>query len=113
MDKEAFLFMEKAGKTNPFRTPEDYFDKLTSRVMSELPQKRSKKRRMHYAIAAALTIPLMSLGTYFLMKSTVEVPSEATAIRTEVKDNTDRTIDDYTDVAMMDKDDMYTYLYEN
>ena len=38
-DKE---IQERFGKENPFRVPEGYFDQLTERVMSQLPEREQQ-----------------------------------------------------------------------
>ena len=38
MENEEKYIREKAGRENPFRVPEGYFEQLTERVMSQLPE---------------------------------------------------------------------------
>lgn len=39
--KEEDKILKKVGTENPFRVPDDYFENLTSEVMSRLPEKRN------------------------------------------------------------------------
>ena len=39
MNYEEKEIKERFGQTNPFRVPDGYFDQLTERVMSQLPER--------------------------------------------------------------------------
>ena len=46
MNEEQYL-IEKAGKENPFRVPEGYFDTLASQVMARVDAEGAKPREIH------------------------------------------------------------------
>ena len=118
MNEEQYL-IEKAGKKNPFRVPEGYFDKLTSQVMSridaegnkpqELPLKAKKAKtvwlRPVLYVAASVCALFISVTAYqhFTTKP-ADIPTEQVAVYS------DDSFDEAADYAMIDNQDIYACL---
>lgn len=115
---------EKMGDKSPFRVPEGYFDQLTSRVMSQLPeqtmirQMKQPRRQSRlvairpwlYAAACVVAIVVMVL-TFHFNQRVVEPNGQSMAVVSAPVD--DEYIDDVADYVMLDNTEIYAYLAEN
>ena len=126
MMNEEVLIESKMGKRNPFTVPEGYFDQLTSQVMQMIPEenmqtariqemKPAKKailrslRPLFYA-AACTCIAVFGVVTYLHLNNKV---SETQQLQSNIVINnsySDSYIDEATDYAMLDNDDIYASL---
>lgn len=126
-DKE---IQERFGKENPFRVPEGYFDQLTERVMSQLPEReqqaehiplterRSKSRWVAlrpWLYAAACTVAAVVMGiTFYSHESAEEQHLASTTNTTTTAPNTEsQYIDDAADYVMLDNAEIYACLAES
>lgn len=126
-DKE---IQERFGKDNPFRVPAGYFDQLTERVMSQLPEReqqaeqislterRPKSRRVAlrpWLYAAACTVAAVVMGiTFYSHESAEEQHLASTANTTTPATNTDsQYIDEAADYVMLDNAEIYACLAES
>ena len=126
-DKE---IQERFGKENPFRVPEGYFDQLTERVMSQLPEReqqaehiplterRSKSRWVAlrpWLYAAACTVAVVVMGLTFLFRESAEEQHLAsTTNTTTTAPNTEsQYIDDAADYVMLVNAEIYACLAES
>lgn len=118
----------KSGKENPFKVPEGYFESLSGRVMDNVNQKNKTSHnrsvvRLHVAKKVVLYVMaacVASLVAIFVMPhhdvtANSEVASSATSISHSDADNDASVYDedfqlDVLDYAMLDYDDVYTYL---
>lgn len=126
MENEERYIKEKIGDKSPFRVPEDYFDQLASRVMSQLPEQQelSKKsmqqprrqarlvalRPWLYAAACVIAIVVLTLTLHFHQRVAEPLEQPIAAVSTPVDDE---YIDDVADYVMLDNTEIYAYLAEN
>ena len=126
MENEERYIKEKIGDKSPFRVPEDYFDQLASRVMSQLPEQQelSKKsmqqprrqarlvalRPWLYAAACVIAIVVLTLTLHFHQRVAEPLEQPMAAVSTPVDDE---YIDDVADYVMLDNKEIYAYLAEN
>lgn len=126
MENEERYIKEKIGDRSPFRVPEDYFDQLASRVMSQLPEQQelSKKsmqqprrqarlvalRPWLYAAACVIAIVVLTLTLHFHQRVAEPLEQPMAAVSTPVDDE---YIDDVADYVMLDNTEIYAYLAEN
>lgn len=109
MNEEEYI-KNRMGKRNPFTVPEGYFEQLNDRIMSRLPEKEEPKtallkrlRPLLYA-AACICVAIFSIAIYF---NHAEVNNEQTAELQYEAIYSDGYIDDATDYAMLDNEDIY------
>lgn len=100
------------GKNRPFIVPEGYFESLTARVMSNLPEtgKVVQLPKRHYywkewTTAAAACIAAVVIFTHYTDKTP---ETKITAATTTVYD--EQYQEDMMEYAMMDHNDVYNYL---
>jgi len=125
----------KRGKTNPFRTPDRYFDTLEDRIMGEI--KHSTKSKTTSAKVIRLLKPVLGLAAsvtlvyilisnpinHLLLKGTInsqaEVPTavssdyDSTLSLSSIDDNTiinAISSDETSSVSEINSDDMLAYL---
>lgn len=104
----------------PFSVPEGYFDKLTERVMGQLPEdeqrpikKANKIRRLFpYAAAASVVAAAIGIGIY-LKFSDSQQPDQNHAQQVQVAHNYEEpAIEEVADYIMYDDTDLYAYIAE-
>ena len=125
MNYEEKEMQERFGKENPFRVPEGYFDQLTDRVMSQLPERdqqaeqislsdRRPKSRLvalrPWLYAAACTVAVVVMGLTFYSHDAVE---EQPLASTSITNTESQYIDDAADYVMLDNAEIYACLAEN
>ncbi len=115
MENEEKYIEERVGKENHFRVPEGYFDSLTSRVMSQLPEQKVKTayvqlRRWYYAAACVAVIGILGITYHLQQDDTAQQPVAGT-IETNTDNNT--YMDEVADYAMIDNADIYACLADN
>ena len=122
MNEEQYL-INKAGKENPFRVPEGYFDSLASQVMSRVDAEGNKPQDMPMIEKKTKTVWLRPVlyaaaSVCALFISVVAYQShsdQGTAAPTQtVVANNQMLMDDYFDEAadyvMLDNQDIYACL---
>ena len=115
---------EKFGKKNPYTVPDGYFEQLTERVMSRLPESSSApaietpaatepaqrpaliRRLRPWLVAACIAGAIVCTTVYLRPGINTSKPNDelADAIYT------DSYIDDAADYAMVDNQEIYAYL---
>ena len=113
MQKERDDIEFKMGNNNPFSTPEGYFEHLTDRVMSKLPDTKPEEkpaviRYLRPLLYAAVFTGVIVLSATFLMKDDQE--QETQQMASAPIDSGDAYFDDAADYAMVDNQDIYAYL---
>ena len=118
MNEEQYI-IEKAGKKNPFRVPEGYFDTLSSQVMSRidtegdrpnevpLTAKKAKTvwlRPVLYAAASVCALFISVTAYQHFTNQSADVPAEHVAVYS------DDSFDEAADYAMIDNQDIYACL---
>lgn len=64
--KEEEYLKNRMGRENPFRVPEGYFDSLTARVMSSLPESESKVVPIRRSLTSRLRPLLYMAASLFI-----------------------------------------------
>ena len=111
------------GKESPFKSPEGYFDNLTSQIMDQLPAQEVKKhfwqRMAVRKIAAAIAAVVVLGGGAFMGLHHVEPASRSIAhvagmqhehYATKQYVSDDENFDQVADYTMMDSQDFYASL---
>ena len=133
MDNENKL-LEELGITNanPFKTPEGYFEELTSRVMKNIPnddetlnntteEKKAKVVSMdnrktirnlfiRWTSVAAACIALVFLGVYHIDKKDRKQLADNQTTVSAMDDYDDEYAEDLLSYSMVDETDVYYYL---
>ena len=113
------------GSKRPFSVPDDYFSRLPSRIMAQLPAEERKEksaaeklhrvlvRRLRPLAAAAMTVGVVLTG--FLAYSMFLSPKEGSMTGTgkEQTVTSQDGFDEAADYLMMDEDDMYAYMADD
>ena len=113
MEQEEKILIEQFGRQNPFRVPEGYFDSLTERVMTQLPERKPKSRLVSlrpwfYAAACFAVVAVLGL-TYHFHQTDVTQQVAATEV---VAPTVDSYVDEAADYAMLDNVEIYACLAE-
>jgi len=122
IDEEKIL-EKQYGHAQPFRVPAGYFDRLSTEIMEQLPKQQAPviKMRPKYlrkvaialVSAACLGGVLFSVGTYLNNGNSMQTAEiEATACNEEANASSG-IINEVVDYAMLDNEDMYSYLSDN
>ena len=131
MNYEEKEIKERFGQVNPFRVPDGYFDQLTERVMSQLPEReqtaehvslsssRPKSRLVAlrpwmYAAACMVAAVFMGVALYFHQTKEEQTLANADVNASASTTNTEsQYIDEYADYVMLDNAEIYAYLADN
>jgi hypothetical protein len=131
MNYEEKEIKERFGQVNPFRVPDGYFDQLTERVMSQLPEReqtaehvslsssRPKSRLVAlrpwmYAAACTVAAVFMGVALYFHQTKEEQTLANADVNASASTTNTEsQYIDEYADYVMLDNAEIYAYLADN
>ena len=118
MNEEQYL-INKAGKENPFRVPEGYFDSLASQVMSRVDAEGNKPQDMPmiekmaktvwlrpvlYAAASVCALFISVTAYQHFTAQPVENATEQVAVYS------DDSFDEAADYVMIDNQDIYACL---
>ncbi len=112
-----------AGKGRPFRVPDGYFDGLTTKIMSKIPEnevrmiparKQSKTRLVHLAvgIAASVCVAIFGVSVYMSNNGVADGALADGQLTSYVEQSNLSTSyeDDIADYAMIDNYDIYAYI---
>jgi hypothetical protein len=128
MDSDELKLFSIVGKKECFRVPEGYFTQLPDKLASKLPEKRVVKgwRRLSLKVsfkhirAAAFVAGAIGIATFLYLDRPIHSQSQGLKSRvskqstpSSVSSLNDHTLDEYADFAMLDNEDMYSYLEEN
>ena len=117
MIQEEKIIQDRLGKENHFRVPDGYFDTLTDRVMSKLPndavvKPMPSRQPMIYRlrpllyVAACMLVAVLSFAIYFDNQET-ETSDEPMVAPSA---SSDSYFDEAADYAMIDNDEIYACL---
>ena len=120
MEREEYI-RSRAGKENPFRVPEGYFDGLASQVMANLPDRdvapvrtaRTYRLRLRAWIctAACVCIGMFGAVMYFADNGKAGAGMAESGVAVEASPSTYDSYDDaVADYMMIDNADIYAYL---
>lgn len=121
MINEENYLKEKAGRENPFKVPEGYFDTFAEQLMAKLPereadvvaiQKKPQRQQRHvlWYAAACIAAVLLSSVIYISVPETSADSAEPAAGLHAYKSASDTYVEQAADYAMVDNSDIYAYL---
>lgn len=114
---EEYLLERKFGRPRPFKVPEGYFERLESEVVSRVAGRMVKKRHAvmriwrPLSLAAGIAAAVIVCAVYFNKVTTGRV-SSANTILDDMSPSvySDYLIDEMSDYAMLDNDDLYSLM---
>ncbi|MCD8210979.1 MAG: hypothetical protein LUC37_05495 [Prevotella sp.] len=107
------------GKECPFKVPEGYFEHFSSQLMENLPEYRPQRAKHFYmrriiTIAACLVAAIIIASVaFFGNRQTNDQRDVYASSKYELSssDYDDYIINQFSDYAMIDNDDFYSYVY--
>lgn len=117
MNEEEYL-RSRMGTKNPFTVPEGYFEQLTAQVMDRLPEKKPAKvavmkRLRPWLYAAACVCVGVFVAAVAFNQQTEDLQGQqqmANIGQENVNYYSDSYIDEAADYAMIDSQEIYSYL---
>lgn len=117
MNEEEYL-RSRMGTKNPFTVPEGYFEQLTAQVMDRLPEKKPAKvavmkRLRPWLYAAACVCVGVFVAAVAFNQQTEDLQGQqqmANMGLENVNYYSDSYIDEAADYAMIDSQEIYSYL---
>lgn len=113
--KEEDYILNKVGKGNPFRTPEGYFENLTSEIMNSLPEKDYSEIDQPVSLWVKVR-PLLYLAAFFagaaliLRMGTMKLADDPARYAAEEEETERQYIDNVFNDAMLDNYSFYELL---
>jgi len=119
MKGEDDFLEEQYGRKRPFKVPDGYLENITMRVMSQLPERQSKRggivsvlrANYRYVAGIAACVCLLVFGTALYMGRNAVVQGSASSklVHNEAS-YSDNFIDYVADYTMIDNNDMYSMI---
>ncbi|MBR5084860.1 MAG: hypothetical protein IKX33_09695 [Prevotella sp.] len=111
-------YFDEEPHSQPFSVPEGYFDKLTERVMAQIPEDeqiqtrktRNIRRLFPYAAAASVLAAAIGIGIYLKFSDSQPPVQKQTQEVQFAQNNTEQTIEEVADYIMYDDNDLYAYI---
>ena len=124
---EEIALQQQFGKQNPFSVPDGYFEELAAKVMAQLPEEgstemaqpaRSGRRAVvhhmlrRYAVAASIVGVIVGAAVWFMQprQNVAAQHFSATSVKAPVATVTEDNFEQMADYAMIDNQDIYSYL---
>jgi len=113
--KEEDYLLKNVGKGNPFRTPEGYFDNLTSEIMNKLPEKDYSELDRPVSLWEKVK-PLLYLAAFFvgaaliLRMGTIRLSDDPVRLAAEEEESERQYIENVYEDAMLDDYSFYELL---
>ena len=103
-----------------YRVPEGYFSTLNKRIMDALPEEQKQRKGRHitlrlrfrYAAAACMAGLIVGFGPFFIPNGNDAGTAALAASEAQNDVITDDYVKECMDYAMVDDNDIYTYLAE-
>ena len=103
-----------------YRVPEGYFSTLNKRIMDALPEEQKQRKgrqitlrlRFRYAAAACMAGLIVGFGAFFIHNGNDAGTAALAASEAQNDVITDDYVKECMDYAMVDDNDIYTYLAE-
>lgn len=105
MDEEKKL-LERFGRENPFRTPENYFDTLPEAIMRRIDSGHKTRQTVWRGVAAAIIAGFVATAGFMVIR---EHDMANTALEA---DGSSQYIEDVLDYSMIDNNEIAFYLTE-
>lgn len=116
--EEDFLIEQKFGKHESFKVPEGYFDDLTGKIMSHIPQHIGQNscpikrflRPIYWAAACCVVVAVLIVRSFNSIDSNETNHANWLFNDDHISAYSDNIVDEMTDYAMFDNDDFYTFI---
>lgn len=122
MNQEDKVLTQKYGKDNPFVVPQGYFDSITSVVMDKIPEESKPTVVMGTNVwmrfrpvllgAASLFVAAFSIIFYLNQQEDKRLQSNQVSTEELMPSAAYTDIDLTADYAMLDNEDIYSYVSE-
>lgn len=122
MNQEDKVLTQKYGKDNPFVVPQGYFDSITSVMMDKIPEESKPTVVMRPALwmrfrlvllgAASLFVAAFSIIFYLNQQEDKRQQSNQVSTEELMSSAAYTDIDLTADYAMLDNEDIYSYVSE-
>ena len=127
---EEDLLMHSIGKENHFRVPEGFFDDFSNIIMKRIEENDDNRtetftaektpvnkptifrRLLPYSVAAAIVGVLFGAALYFIPSQNDDTTQSAQVQTASLYNNGD-ALDQMTEYAMLDNEDLYSYMSSN
>ncbi|MBQ6049419.1 MAG: hypothetical protein IJL35_02310 [Bacteroidaceae bacterium] len=115
MNREEKYLRQRFGNESPFRVPEGYFGDFNARIMEQLPETTARtvtlqpsgwQRWRPFVAAASVCAIIFGAGLFYFDHLQEPVPTNTAANNIAVESNLDQA----ADYAMIDNNDIYSYL---
>ena len=125
---EENILHQRFGRQNPFSVPEGYFEAFAAKMMSQLPEDEPifsehadvvemkpagvRHSILRYAVAACITGVIVGAAVWFIQPRH-NISAEhfsAAPLKASVAAANDDNIEEMADYAMIDNQDIYSYL---
>ncbi len=122
--KDDLILEQKFGREIPFKVPEGYFSAFERQLLDNLPESSEKKVarkvsisrywRQIVAVAACVAVLVVSSVTFFNRNVHTDLHNHVSAVSDYLSSSAyeDYVIDEYSDYALLDNEDFYTYVMD-
>jgi hypothetical protein len=125
MDSDELQLSNIVGKKECFRVPDGYFEQLPDKIMAKLPKEEKMQGVGHLSltfkqrkfIAAAIVVGAIGISIFMSLDRILQSSPQSSGAKTSamvtsasVESHSDKMIDEFADYAMLDNEDMYSYL---
>ncbi|MCD8203341.1 MAG: hypothetical protein LUD48_06845 [Prevotella sp.] len=122
--KDDFILEQKFGRELSFKVPESYFSEFEKQLLENLPELHEKKVvrkvsisrywRLIVSVAACVAVLVVSSVVFFNKNVHNDLHNNVSAVSDYVSSSAyeDYVIDEYSDYALLDNDDFYTYVMD-
>ncbi len=117
--KEDSILEQKFGRERPFKVPEGYFSQFEKQLLDNLPEQKSARKvsisrywKRIVSVAACVAVVIVS-GVLYFNNAQEKMQSPVSAISDMYKSSSvyaDYVIDEFSDYAMLDNEDFYSYV---
>lgn len=123
MEQEEKKLEQLYGKKNPFIVPEGYFEDFASTMMEQIPQKETGTVRLRPTVwmrirpvvlgAASIFAVIFSVSVYLSNHVLTGQQAQTTINADQANPSSYNDVDLAVDYAMIDNEDIYSYVSEN
>ncbi len=119
-----FILEQKFGRKLPFKVPEGYFSQFEKQLLENLPELPERNVAQNVSIsrylkpivsvAACVAVLIVSSFMYFNRSNHNDLRNDVSTANDYVSSSVyaDYVIDEYSDYALLDNDDFYSYVMD-
>ncbi len=119
--KDDFFLEQKFGRELPFKVPEGYFNQFEEQLLDSLLEHKVERKisisrywRRIVSVAACVVAIVVSCAIYFNKNVHDDLRGHASVVSDYTSSSiySDYVIDEYSDYAMLDNEDFYSYVVD-